>query len=70
MATDLDQSTASVGEVLPFVWGRMYTNLLNAGFNSGQAMSLIRTYILASYCSQGIRIDLDVAEQLPDNPDN
>lgn len=32
MSQGLDQSTASVGEVLPFVWGRMYGNLLNAGW--------------------------------------
>lgn len=69
MSQGLDQSTASVGEVLPFVWGRMYGNLLNAGFTSGQAMSLVRTYILASQSTHGIRIDLD-ATVVADNPDN
>lgn len=66
----LDQSTAGVSEVLPFVWGRMYSNLMTAGFDSHQALSLVKTYIIVSNSVCGLKICLDSAYSVEDNPDN
>lgn len=66
MANGLDQCTAGVGEVLPFVWGRMYSNLLTAGFSSHQAMGLIKTYILAAHGVHGLNIVVDGVEPVDD----
>lgn len=45
---DLDQAVATVGDMWPPLWRRIYDNLLSEGFTEQQAMSLLKTYIMAS----------------------
>lgn len=43
-----DQASAILGDYLPPFWRRLYSGLIEQGFESEQAMSLLRAYINTS----------------------
>jgi hypothetical protein len=51
----MDQATAMLGDVMPPIWRRMFENSVEAGFSEEQAMSLVKTYILAQ-CPGGVNM--------------
>lgn len=52
----LEQCSATVGDMYPPLWRRIYVNLLSEGFNKQQAMSILKVYILAQNSTNGIII--------------
>jgi hypothetical protein len=46
-AAEYEQSTMTLGEVLPPMWWRIYRGCIAQGFSEAQALELVKTYILA-----------------------
>ncbi len=44
---DFDQSAKLIVDSFPSVWWGLYSNLLKEGFDSVQALDLLKTYILS-----------------------
>lgn len=45
--SELDQSSAIVGDFMPSLWRRLYTNAIDAGFTEQESFKLIQTYIFS-----------------------
>jgi len=42
-----DQAAAFIGDNLPFLWFRIYSNCTLAGFDKQQALELVKAYIMS-----------------------
>ena len=51
----LDDASATVGDLFPGLWRRIYENSLVAGFNEIEAFDLVKIYIL-SQCPHGVHV--------------
>lgn len=43
----LEQGFATLGDIYPPLWRRMYGNCISEGFSEMQAMELVKTWILS-----------------------
>ena len=46
--SDWDQQAATLAEMFPPLWRRLYNGLVCEGFTKEEAMALLKTYILCS----------------------
>lgn len=44
----IDQQNTLTGETLPFLWGSLFRNCLEQGLTAEQALTLVKTFIVAN----------------------
>jgi len=54
---DLEQATATMGEMYPPLWRNIYVRLKEEGFTEQQAMSILKVYIMANCSANGIWVN-------------
>lgn len=67
---ELEQNLAMASEVYPCLWYSLYRSLIKEGFESNEALDLVKTYILANGTSTVAIPKSDFKQEKLDNEDS